>query len=550
MAGAKRRTKPTDLPGHVLEDIMSIPNYDPFRDAGDCYFDVELAEMAVEFFAEFLTHIEGELAGQPFVLEQWQRGIVLNLFGWRNPDGTRRYRELFVYVPRKNGKSTLIAGLMILLLCMDNEYGGQLYAAAGDEDQARVLFDMGKEMVRNEPRLEDRLDVMAREIVRPETNSRYRVIDSKPGTKHGLNAMAAAVDELHVHPDGELFHVLETSTGARRQPLMIGITTADVDQPSFCNDKLREAEEVVSGTNPDRALLPVIYQASPTDDPMSPETWAKANPNLGVSIKREYLERQAQKASRSPAMMAVFKRLHLNVRTSFSNSWMVLEDWDRCGGHVDPDELVGTAACGGLDLGTSGDVSAFVEAFPLGDDVIALVCKFWVPSYRIEVEPETRGVDWLRWVTEGWVEVHDGRTTDHRKITEYIAERRVHHSLTTVVLDRAFQAHQVACDLVEAGIDVTAMGQGFFSMGVPTREFSDRVLSRKLRHGGNPVLRWMIGGTKVDQDPAGNLKPNKRNSSVKIDGVVAAIMAITPLVLGGGGDEWTVYDDRDPYTLT
>ncbi len=320
-----------------------IPGYDPRATAGDCRFDRRAAEHAVEFFHECLTFTTGQWRGQPFVLQPWQQAIIRNLFGWKRKDGTRRYREALVYVPRKNGKSEIAGGLGNLLIFADGEPGAQVYCAAADREQARLVFNAAKTMVAAEPEMAARAKVYTHAIVFEATGSVLKVVSAEAYSKHGINAHGIIIDELHAQPNRELVDVLTTSTGARRQPLIIHITTADFDREgSICNEKHDYATKVRDGVIDDPAFLPVIYEAGPDEDWTDPAVWRRVNPNLDVSLSMEYLERECRRAQETPSYENTFKRLHLNIRTQQDVRWLSLEAWDACdGAAIDERELAG-----------------------------------------------------------------------------------------------------------------------------------------------------------------------------------------------------------------
>ena len=319
--------------GSEWRDLLSLlPGYDSEATADPSdYFDAEAAQLALDFFRECLTFIEGERAGEPFELEPWQQAIVAALFGWKRADGTRRYRESLIYVPRKNGKSPFCAGITLLVAYADGEPGAQLYSAAADRDQAALIFRHCAGMIARDPDLASRSRVYRsfKSIEFPD-NSVYKALSSDADTKHGLGAHLVIVDELHAHPDAELVETLVTSTAARRQPLVIYITTADYNRVSICNQKYEYACKVRDQILEDSSFLPVIYEALPDDDWTDPEVWRKANPNLGVSVKLEYLERECRRAKAEPSYQNTFRRLHLNQRTSQDTRWLSVEDWEAC----------------------------------------------------------------------------------------------------------------------------------------------------------------------------------------------------------------------------
>ncbi len=230
-------------------------------------FDKKAAQVAVNFFEKLLVHVKGEWAGEPFILQDWQREeIIKQIFGWKRKDGTRRYRTAYIEIPRKNGKSTLAAGIALYLEFADDEPGAEVYSAAGDRDQAAIVHDLAKTMVEESPQLAKRSEVYKRSIIIPSTNSTYRVLSADAYSKHGLNAHGVVVDELHVQPNRDLVDVLVTSTGARRQPLVVFITTAGFNRESICWEYHDYARQVSEGIIYDPSFFSFIMAADKDDD--------------------------------------------------------------------------------------------------------------------------------------------------------------------------------------------------------------------------------------------------------------------------------------------
>ena len=252
------------------------------------YFDEEAADKAVLFIEKFCSHVKGELAGKPFILEQWQKDdIVRPLFGWKDEEtGLRRYRFCYVEIPRKNGKSNLAAALILLLLFADDEPGAELISAAGDRGQANIVFSIAQEMIKNNKHLRSRCKVLRNTI--EYKSSWYKSISAEAYTKHGLNCHGIIFDELHTQPNRDLFDVLTTSVGSRRQPVIIALTTAGHDRASICYEMHEYSEAVLSGTIEDDTFLPVLYRADPEDDWTKEETWKKANPGYGTICNKAY----------------------------------------------------------------------------------------------------------------------------------------------------------------------------------------------------------------------------------------------------------------------
>lgn len=491
------------------------------------HYDSDAAERAVAFFAECLTHTTGEWRGQPFVLSAWQAEIVRAIFGWKRPDGTRRYRTVFIEVPRKAGKTTLAAGLALYALYCDGEPGAQVINAAADREQAALCFDAAKQMVEAEPELASRSDVFKRAIVCPVAGSSYKVISSEAYSKHGLNASYIGADELHAWPGRELWDVLTTSTGARRQPLTVVTTTAGYDRQSLCYELYDHACKVRDGIVQDDSFLPVIFEAGPDDDWKDPATWAKAHPGLGVSVKLDYFEQECAKAQAMPAYENTFRRLLLNQWTEQDSRWLSMDAWDACESPL-PD-LTGAECFGGLDLASTTDITALVLAFPHGSKV-HLLPFFWVPEERIRDRVRRDRVPYDVWAKQGRVTLTRGSVTDYDQIREDINRLAEQYRIRDIAFDR-WNASQLSTQLAGDGFTLTPFGQGFASMSGPTKELERRVIGRELNHGGHPVLRWMASNVTVETDAAGNLKPSKAKSTERIDGIVASVMALGRLMV-------------------
>ena len=533
--------------------LAQIPGYDPFRDAGDCWFDPSAAQHVIDVFETLFVHIEGSVAGQPFLLEPWQKAILANLFGWKRPDGTRRYREVFIYVARKNGKTPFAAGILNYVLFFDNEPGAQIYCAAAEKDQAALTYRHAKGMIDREPLLASRCKIYRAlksiELLE-DPGSVYKVLSADADTKHGGNSHLVIIDELHAQRNRELVDVLTTSFASqgRRQPIMISLTTADFERAgSICNEKHDYAGKVRDGIIKDQTFLPVIYEATLEDDWTDPKVWGKANPNLGVSVSLDYLERACEKAKEMTSFENTFKRLHLNIRTEQAMRWLKMDRWDACSGTVDPDELLGRKCYMGLDLASSIDVAAAALLFP-SDDGYDVLMRYWIPRDNAHARDRRDRVPYTAWARDGYITMTDGDVIDQPKIREEIIALGERYNIQEIAIDR-WNASQITTELQGAGFDMVPFGQGFQSMASPTKELEVLVHSGKLRHGGDPVLRWMASNVAVETDAADNIKPSKKKSPEKIDGIVALVMALGRAMVRDEHAGRSVYDDIDPARL-
>lgn len=534
---AKKDSSSRNLSAKWRALLDLLPGYDSVATAEKGqWFDAAEADSAVAFFAECLTHVEGELAGKPFILEPWQRAIVGALFGWKNADGNRRYREALIYVPRKNGKTPLAAGIANYVLFCDPERGQQNIVAAGDRDQAALLFRQANGMVQNEPHLAKRCKVFGarggsvqKAITLNDDPSGFRVISADADTKHGGNLHLAIVDELHVQPNRDLVDTIQTSMASknRRQPLLIEITTADFDRESICNEKHDYACKVRDGIIKDAAFLPVIYEVAIDADWKNEKVWAQANPNLGVSVSIDYLRRECKRAQETPTYENTFKRLHLNMKTEQAVRWIQLEAWDRGNESIDEADLAGRTCCAALDLSNKVDLSAFALVFPpiAEDQPYHVLARFWAPRERAEQRERRDRVPYLTWAKQGLITLTDGNVIDYEFIKASVLADAKKFEIAGIGYD-PWNATQIALQLQEQGANMMEFGQGFRSMSEPSKELEKLLLQGRIVHGGNAVLRWMASNVAAETDPAGNVKPSKRKSTERIDGIVATIMAL------------------------
>jgi phage terminase large subunit-like protein len=406
-------------------------------------------------------------------------------------------------------------------------------------------------MVEQSPHLAKRCSIygggssagQAKSIVREADRSFLRCVSADADNKHGGNTHLAIIDELHVQPDRDLVDVFQTSMASanRAQPLLILITTADFERASICNEKHDYASKVRDGVIDDPSFLPVIYEAA-RDEPWDDEaTWRRANPNLGVSVSLEYLQRECKKAKEVPAYENTFRRLHLNQKTETDVRAIPMDRWDECGRiPVSARELEGAACYGGLDLSTTTDLSAFVLLFP-GEEGYQVLPYFWAPREGARTRERRDRVPYEQWIKAGLITATEGDVIDYDVIRRDVNDLAQRFRITEVAADR-WNATQILTQLAGDGLEVVSFGQGYQSMTAPTKELLALVTSRRLAHGGHPVLRWMASNMATESDAAGNLKPSKKKSTERIDGMVALIMALGRALFRD--EDGSVYDDQ------
>lgn len=488
----------------------------------------DVAAWTCRFFLLF-RHSKGEFAGKRLKLEPWQEFIVGSVFGWFREDGTRRFRKVYEEIPRKNGKSTMLAGVGIYSLVAEGEAGAEVYAAATKKDQARIVFDEARRMVRGSPELAGAISVFKLNLSIDATSSKFEPLSADEKSLDGLNPSTVIIDELHKHKTRAVLDVLDTAQGSRRQPLLWMITTAGDDDPetpyAHANDY---ASKILDGVLDDDGYFVFITTADNPkrwDDPIE---WTKANPNIGVSLKFAYLEQQAREAKGSPARLASFKRLHLNVRTSSTVRPIPIETWDaNTQGAIDLASLRGRSCYVGADLSTRIDLSAAVRLFPpvSEGERWKILARMWMPETMIDEAEKRDSAPYRRWIDDGWIEASPGNTIDQQLVFERIEEDAKIYPPLSICFDPN-NANWLDARLEAAGLPRIAFPQTILHFNPPTKEFLAMLADHKLEHGGNPVLRWMASNVQFWMDGNENMRPSKKTSRSRIDGIVALIMAI------------------------
>jgi phage terminase large subunit-like protein len=484
----------------------------------------------VEFFPDCLVHVKGALANKPFELLDWQVKIVSDLFGWKRSDGSRRYRKAYIEVPRKNGKSTFAAGIAIYLLLCDHEDGAEVYSAASTRDQASLVYSMAAEMLRKSPMLSKHVKIRdsVKRVIHPKSNSFYRAIAADADAAHGFNAHGIIFDEVHTQPDRDLWDVLDTSTGARQQPLTIAITTAGHDKTSICYELHKYARAVRDGGVQDDSFYPVIFGAEPSDSWDDEEVWAKANPCLDVAVTRDYLREQAARARENPAFENTFRRLHLNQWTEQESRIIQMHKWDECQREYKAEVLHGRQCYAGLDLSSTRDVTAFVLVFPEYGGGCKVLPYFWIPAENVDQRAGQDQRMIRNFAQRGMVEMTDGNEVDVMYLADRIVEICQDFDVQYIGFD-PWNAAGVTQLVKDRGIPehvLLKMPQTFGTYNEPFKKMLAWLGNGKFQHNGNEVLRWMASNVAHKEDPSGNIRPDKGKSAEKIDGIAATLMGI------------------------
>lgn len=488
------------------------------------HFSDKKARRAIRFAERHIQHVKGEFAGQSWQLEKWQRKLIRRIFGWLTSENIRVVREVYIEIPRKNGKSFLGAFFALYLLFADREAGAEVVSAAADREQAALVYDVAKQIVQNDTLLNAKARSYKRGMAVLESASSYTVLSADAYTKHGKNLSGIIVDEVHAQPDRELIDVLVTSTSARLQPLTVYLTTAGHDRESICFEKHEYASQILDRTFQDFRFYPVIFAADPGDDWKDEKTWAKANPNLGVSKRLEYMRAECAKAEKQPGYENTFKRLELNIWTEQDVRWMPMDEWDKCAAlPLDIKSLLGKKCYAGLDLSSKEDLTALSLVFPepggIGCD-FSVLSFFFLPAESIARNPRYKFFK----AHNHFIET-PGNILDQRFVKKFLLKLRERYDIQEIAYDK-WNADQLSLNLQDEDFEVFPFGQGFGSMSPPTKELMNLVLKRQIKVGANKILRWNASNATVKMDDAGNIKLVKKKGMQKIDGMVALVMAL------------------------
>ncbi len=525
-------------------------------DKNKYYYDKDAAERPIKFIERFCRHTAGELMGELIVLFDWQKNLIREAFGvLKKSNGKRKYRFIYLEVPKKNGKSMILSGISLYLTMADGEKGAEVFACAGDREQARIVFGAAKLMVEQEKWLSERLEVLKNTITYHKSGSVFKVVSSESKTKHGPNLHGIVFDELHVQPHSDLYDTLTKGIASRKQPMVWMITTAGVKE-TWAETQHDYAVGIRDGKYTDEKWLVKIYAAKrDEEDPLfyeREEVWADSNPSYPISPDREYFEGEIETIRNKPANLNAFLRLHLNIWTGSSYAWMPDHKWIKSNlGHVDLNNLLGQTCYGGLDLGAKSDFSSFTLLFPPNEhfDFFTCLVKFWCPQERILERDKKEHANFGQWVRQGLIDTCPGDIMENEYPEKYIEDCFDKYVIESIGYDR-YRAVDLVIRLTNRGVPMVPFAQGPVTMNAAIETLEEWILKQSLNHLGNPVLRWQSGNMMIREDVNKNKAPDKRKSKDKIDGMVSLLNAILCyLVFLKEGHQDSVYNERGLLTI-
>jgi phage terminase large subunit-like protein len=486
-------------------------------------YDSEAAEKKIRFIEKHCRHVEGDLYGKPLLLpEVFKDEILRPIFGLKRHNGKRLMREVYIQMPRKNAKTTMMAAVELALLFNDGEPSAQIYNCAGNDEQAALLFNAAKKMAALDATLSKNSNSFQSSIVYK--TSYIKKITSKSGTKHGFNSHGVIYDELHVAPNSELYDTLKTSFGQRSNPLMVSITTPGHDKLSLCYNLYEYAVKINSGVIEDDSFWGVIYEANSEADIYSPETWRIANPLYDYSENlRETISDEANMVKNDVSKENTFRRLRLGQWTSSETKWMKTELWTSLIGDVTIEDFRGEPCWLGLDRSSTQDLSSLCVVFE-SDGFLVPFWYLWISEESAEAA-KAFNVRYDLWAKQGHIEIVEGNTVGARGVKHIIEKLAKDYNIVVMGYDE-WNTRDLAIELQdELDIETVIERQGY-GLSVGLKKIHEVVKNAKVLHNGNPIITWTLDNVLVKENDELRIKIVKPKDYKKIDPWISFAMAV------------------------
>jgi len=497
-------------------------------DSYDWIFDQDKAIRILEFYPDFIRHVKGKLSGQPYELSDWEGFILINLFGFVDDVGNRRFRTAYIEVARKNSKSTFCSGIALYMTSLDGEGGAEVYSAATTRQQARIVFGDARTMIMKSAPLKRLFGYHKLNIHHLKSSSKFEPLSSDADTLDGLNIHCAVIDEIHAHKSRDVWDVVDTATGSREQPLILAITTAGFNKQGIGYEQRGYAVKVLSGVTDDDTYFGIIFTLDEGDDPFDEKNWIKANPNLGRSKKLSDMQRHAKKAKEIPAALNNFLTKHLNIWVNAAVAWLDMIKWGKLPERTDLEHLKTLPCYIGLDLANKLDVAAKIAAFIDGDK-IHFLCKFYLPKHAINMKAKSIGNMYETWARDGHLTLTDGDIIDHEVIEADLRQDMVDFNVQAVGYD-PWGSTQLAIRLSNDGAPMVEIPQTVKNLSEAMKEVEARVVDGNLHKDKNPMMDWMASNVIVKIDKNENYFPDKEHRDNKIDGMMGLFLAVNRII--------------------
>lgn len=495
-------------------------------------FDEDKAMRPIQFIEKFCRHSKGELAGKPLVLDLFQKAYISALFGFVDKDtGLRRYTESFFFVGRKNGKTTMLSAIALYMMIADGESGSEVYSVASKRDQANILFDQAHEMIVQSPDLNKNIRKRKSDLYFAHNFSKMQSLGKNSNSLDGLNAHLVVIDELHSIQDRNLYEVMKQSQSARTQPLLIMITTAGTHRGTIFDDMYEYACNVVDGQFTDDNFLPIMYELDHKGEYKIPDCWQKANPALGVSKKREDIERKVARADNDMNYLTGILTKDFNIREVANNAWLTFDAINN-EDTFNIKDFEGRYAIGGADLSVTTDLSCATLLFVDPETETRYVHQmYWLPEDNLYKRVHEDKIPYDKWYEQGWLRLCRGNTIDYSDITDWFLEMMNENEVTPLwIYYDNYSARYFVSEMESFGFKMIRTHQGAKTLSLPMQNLGADLQKHKVNYNNNPILKWCFTNVGVETDRNGNIVPIKNQSPKRrIDGVASLLDAYVGL---------------------
>jgi phage terminase large subunit-like protein len=506
-----------------LVDDINQPN-------GKWHFDNNKANRPIEFIEMLCKHSKGEWMGKPIQLELFQKAFISALFGFVDDDGIRRFKETFFLVARKNGKSTLLSGLMLYMLIADGEGGAQVVSAATKREQSSIVFNEALNMMSQSPALKAHLKKRKTDLYFPLTFSTMTALASDSNTLDGLNLHLAVIDELHAIRDRNLYEVLKQGMSARRRPLMVMITTAGTVRENIYDDMYEYASGVVDGTIPDERFLPILYELDSRDEWTDFRMWEKANPGLGRIKKLEDIVEKVERAKAHPKDLPGILTKDFNIRENSSDAWLTYE---QCFNPAtfELSDVRDCYAVGGVDLSSTTDLACATLLVMKPDGVKYVLQQYFLPEELIEQRSNEDKIPYDQWKKRGLLTASEGHKVNFSDVTEWFIKMYREHDIRPLWIGYdPWNSTYWVQEMKDYGFQMEVVRQGAQTLSQPMKEMAADLTSKLINYNANPILLWCLTNTSAKTDDNDNIRPVKgKQQRRRIDGSVSLLIAYTVL---------------------
>jgi phage terminase large subunit-like protein len=495
-------------------------------------FDEQRAGKPITFIETFCKHSKGEWAGKAVTLELFQKAFISALFGFVHKDtGLRQYREAMLYVARKNGKSTLLAGIALYMLVADNEAGAEVYSVATKRDQAKLIFDETHNMIKQNRNLLKHIKKRKTDLYFTATFSRFEALSKDSGSMDGLNAHCVIIDELHGIKDRNLYEVMKQSQSARRQPLLIMITTAGTVRECIFDDMYDYACKVCDGTFEDNTFLPVLYELDEREEWTNPQAWQKANPALGTIKKLEDLQAKISRAENSPNDLNGVLVKDFNIRNTVNTAWLTLDDISN-DAVFELSQFYNSFAIGGADLSITTDLTCATLLMMNKDTQQRYIAQmYWLPKANFEMRVKVDKIPYDKWLERGLLRLCEGNTINYGDVTAWFIEMANKQQIYPQwVYYDSYSAKYWVEEMEASGFNMVRCIQGAKTLSLPLQMMGADLQAKKINYNNSPILKWCLTNTGVLTDRNGNIVPIKNQAAKqRIDGTASMLDAYVGL---------------------